>query len=123
VHARLEQDEYFRAGVFDPSKTRVFPFLRAALGEPATKPVVKEDISLLSIRRPKGESSIKVSQTNRKEVFVKDPRASGKGMNTADRVSIENTLGHLRNTQARSAINLESLRKLPALTQRSEESQ
>ncbi|PWN29287.1 hypothetical protein BDZ90DRAFT_212233, partial [Jaminaea rosea] len=32
VRSRLEQDVYFSSGAFDPSKIRIFPFLKASLG-------------------------------------------------------------------------------------------
>lgn len=32
VRHRLEQDVYFSAGVFDPAKVKIFPFLQASLG-------------------------------------------------------------------------------------------
>lgn len=111
-----------QASVFDPSKIRIFPFLRsfneqsvqvgnAAIGD--TQPV--------SIRRPRGESTVKASLNSRGEVYVKDPRASGKTINTMDRKSAENTLGHLRrnpsgpNLKQQSQHTLDSLRKQPPL--------
>lgn len=33
VRSRLEQDVYYSSGVFDPAKVRIFPFLKASLGD------------------------------------------------------------------------------------------
>ena len=125
MRSRLMRDEYVQAGVFDPSKIRIFPFLRSlneqslAVGNESvgeTKPV--------STRRPLGESSVK-SSNQRSEIYVKDPRASGKSLNINDRRSSENTLGHLRSNQTRQkkTVTLDNLRKSPILPPRSEDSQ
>lgn len=112
-----------QASVFDPSKIRIFPFLRS-FNEQSVQigNVAIGDTQPVSIRKPRGESTVKTSLNSRGEVYVKDPRASGKTINTSDRKSAENTLGHLRNNQSsqqrmqQQPHTLNNLRKQPALT-------
>lgn len=121
VRERLERDEYSQAGVFDPSRTRIFPFLRSlneqsiAVGNEAVG-----DLHPVSSRRPKGESTVKSSLRSRKEIYVKDPRGSGLSLNSGDRKSAQNTLGHLRSTQKKivpqpTTVTLDNLRKNPSM--------
>lgn len=119
------QDEYVQAGVWDPSKLRILPFLRAAVasasesqatGHPAVgklKPVGR--------RAPKSESKVKRSIHSRDEVYVQDPRNSGLGIRQRDHQSFEEkedttkaSLGDLRSQQNKKApknVTLGSLRE------------
>lgn len=101
-----------RAGVFDPSKIRIFPFLRAINQQSVT--VGNESVG-------KTQPVSTRSLNKRSEVYVKDPKASGKALNEGDRRTTESTLGHLRSSQSKRqrTATLDNLRKSP----RPEESQ
>lgn len=115
------QDEYVQAGVWDPSRLRIVPFLRAVVAsshesKAAGHPAVGR-LAPISRRSPKGESKIKRSLMAREEVYVSDPRASGLGIRQDDRQSAARTkasLGELRSQQDKKTgkgITLGSLRK------------
>ncbi|UZJ56832.1 hypothetical protein CBS101457_006152 [Exobasidium rhododendri] len=115
VRSRLNQDEYVRAGVFDPSKIRIFPFLRSLTEQSVS--VGNEAVGAtkaVSTRKPSSESAVK-SSNQRREVYVVDPKESGKALNADDRRSTESTLGHLRGTQGlqKKLVTLDTLRNTP----------
>ncbi|CAO1638190.1 unnamed protein product [Sympodiomycopsis kandeliae] len=79
---RLEQDVYFSAGVFDPSKIRIFPFLQASLGQTSNATVNSEATSPAAEQEQQGAVP-SLSELREKEM--------GKWKEAAER-----TLGWLR---------------------------
>lgn len=89
-------DHYARAGVWDPSKIRIYPFLPAFLNPPKVEKTVQQQHETIQRRIPRGHSGVRKSFNRRTEVYVTDPRGTGKAINTEDRATVDSSLGELR---------------------------
>lgn len=96
MRARILDDQYAQAGVWDPSKIRILPFLPAFLNPPKVETTPQEQHDAVQRRIPRGSSRARPGFTRRTEVYVQDPRGTGKAINAADRASMESSLSALR---------------------------
>lgn len=92
VRHRLQQDVYFSAGVFDPSKVKIFPFLQASLGaENQQKEIITEESTTTKVRTTTDAENPSLSELREKEM--------GKW-----KVAAERTLGWLRDGGGRQTL-------------------
>ncbi|PWN52922.1 hypothetical protein IE53DRAFT_384593 [Violaceomyces palustris] len=117
VQARLNQDEYMRASVWDPSKTRIFPFLQAALNDVPTPP--KANIGQgVAARSSSTGSNVFKSVAPLKEAHMLDQSAQASASLSAGSRKSEPSLLQLRKEMEKNGgkghkiVTLGALRKI-----------